>query len=89
MSYKVLWNRKALENLKELDKPLRKRIFDKVRDCVSKDPMNIGKPLKGEMSGFWRYRLGDYRIIYTVDLGKQIITVLEAGHRKDIYNVSV
>ncbi len=89
MSYRVLWNRKALESLKELDKPLRKRIFDKVNDYVSKDPVNIGKPLKGEMSGFWRYRLGDYRIIYTVDLEKQIVTVLEAGHRKDIYNVSV
>jgi mRNA interferase RelE/StbE len=80
LNYKVLWNRKALESLKELDKPLRKRIFNKVNDYVSKDPMNTGKPLKGELSGFWRYRLGDYRIIYTVDIEKQIITVLEAGH---------
>lgn len=85
MSYKVLWNMKALDSLKELDKPVRKRIFDKVNDFVSQDPMNIGKPLKDNMSGFWRYRFGDYRIIYTVDLEKQVITVLEAGHQKNIY----
>ena len=86
MSYRVLWDTKALDSLKELDKPIRKRIFDKVNDYVSQDPTNIGKPLKDNLSGLWRYRFGDYRIIYTVDLEKQIITVLEAGHRKDIYN---
>ena len=86
MSYRVLWNTKALDSLKELDKPVRKRIFDKVNDYVSQDPTNIGKPLKDKLSGFWRYRFGDYRIIYTVDFEKQLITVLEAGHRKDIYN---
>ena len=85
MSYKVIWNIKALDSLKELDKPVRKRIFDKVKDYVSQDPTNIGKPLKDTFSGFWRYRFGDYRVIYTVDLEKQVITVLEAGHRKDIY----
>ncbi|MFA6413983.1 MAG: type II toxin-antitoxin system RelE/ParE family toxin [Syntrophales bacterium] len=85
MSYRILWNTKALDSLKELDKPVRKRIFDKVNDYVSQDPTNIGKPLKEKLSGFWRYRFGDYRIIYTVDLEKQVITVLEAGHRKDIY----
>jgi len=85
LSYRILWNTKALDSLKELDKPVRKRIFDKVNDYVSQDPTNIGKPLKEKLSGFWRYRFGDYRIIYTVDLEKQVITVLEAGHRKDIY----
>jgi mRNA interferase RelE/StbE len=85
LSYRILWNTKALDSLKELDKPVRKRIFDKVNDYVSQDPTNIGKPLKDKLSGFWRYRFGDYRIIYTVDFEKQVITVLEAGHRKDIY----
>lgn len=85
MSYKVLWNMKALDSLKELDEPVRKRIFDKINDYVSKDPINIGKPLKNNLSGFWRYRFGGYRVIYAVDLEEKVITVLEAGHRKDIY----
>lgn len=88
MNYRVLWNRKALDSLKDLDKPLRKHIFEKIEDYVSKDPTNIGKPLSNNLSGFWCYRFGDYRVIYTVDLKNMTMTVLVARHRKDVYRQS-
>ena len=85
MTFEVLWNQKALDNLKKIDKPIGKKLFAKVIGYLSKDPINLGKPLKNNMSGLWRYRLGDYRVIYTVDLESKTIKAIEAGHRRGIY----
>ncbi|MDP8161678.1 type II toxin-antitoxin system RelE/ParE family toxin [Pasteurella skyensis] len=40
----------------------------------------------GDLSGMWRYRVGDYRIICYIDNGELMITALEIGHRKAIYH---
>ena len=45
----------------------------------------LGKPLKGELYGKWSLRVGDYRIIYTIDEQKKILTLLNVGHRKMVY----
>lgn len=39
----------------------------------------------GNMSGFWRYRLGDYRIICSIDESTDVILVFKVGHRRDVY----
>ena len=52
----------------------------------TENPRIHGKGLVGDLSGFWRYRIGDYRIICEI-LEKEIkILVLEVGHRSKIYN---
>ena len=86
LKFNVLWNQEALDSLKRLDKSARKQIFNKVEDHLSQNPIEIGSPLKENMSGMFRYRCGDYRVIYVVSLEKREIIVLDAGHRKDIYS---
>lgn len=49
------------------------------------DPRKIGKSLKGNRSGQWRYRIGDYRLICVIDDDKLVIVALNFAHRKKIY----
>ena len=85
LSFKIFWNKEALDDLKQLDKPIRQKIFDRVETYLAQDPANIGKALAGNHAGLYRYRYGDYRVIYALDLAENIMTILEAGHRRDIY----
>ena len=60
-----------------------KRIASAI-DRVSTDP-SIGMPLKGELRGLWKYRIGSYRIIYKIHRHQLLIVVLDIGHRRDVY----
>jgi mRNA interferase RelE/StbE len=85
LSYKVTWHEDALEDLGRLDKSRAREIVEKVDERLSKDPLVLGKPLKGIFRGMHRYRCGDYRIIYTLDRKDERLMVLTVGHRKDVY----
>lgn len=50
------------------------------------NPQDRGKGLVGDLSGMWRYRVGDYRIICHIDNDELLITALEIGHRREIYH---
>ena len=85
MSYKVTWHEDALEDLMGLDKSRAREIVEKVDEYLSKDPLALGKPLRGIFKGMHRFRCGDYRIIYTLDRKDERLMVLTVGHRKDVY----
>jgi len=53
-------------------------------DCT--DPRQHGKGLTSNRSGQWRYRIGDYRLICIIEDDRLIITALNIGHRKNIYD---
>ncbi len=86
MTYKITWHKAALEDLKRLDKPIRQKIFHKIETYLAEDPASIGKPLKGTLAGMFRYRFGDYRIIYVLDLAQQTMSILAVNHRKKVYS---
>ena len=83
----VEWERKALKDAKKLDKTARKRIVNYLEERVLVDgnPYKVGKPLKGNKSGLWRYRVGDYRILCQIEENRLVVLVVAVGHRKDIY----
>ena len=85
MADSVVWHEKALDDLRALDKATAGKIFERVRNHLSRDPERLGKPLKGVLKGLYRYRWGDYRIIYTIDKAAARISILYIGHRKDVY----
>ncbi|NBF39151.1 MAG: type II toxin-antitoxin system mRNA interferase toxin, RelE/StbE family [Spirochaetes bacterium] len=67
------------------------RIYRKIRDYVypllRENPFfgpNI-KHLRGDLSEFYRYRIGDYRLFYTIDMDTVIVFVVRLDHRKDAY----
>jgi mRNA interferase RelE/StbE len=53
-------------------------------DLLASQP-DLGIQLKGELRGLWKYRVGSYRIIYQIVKRKLIVTIIDLGHRKDIY----
>lgn len=55
-----------------------------VLDGLERDPFQ-GKPLKGELKGYYSYRIGSYRIVYLVRRHELLVIVIDIGHRRDIY----
>jgi len=58
--------------------------MDSIIKRLETDPV-LGKPLRGNLSGKWSIRSGDYRIIYTIHEESKTITLYDVGHRKTIY----
>ena len=85
MSYTVLWSERTKDDLSSLGKTERDRIVKKVEMHLAKDPISLGKPLTANLSGMYRYRIGDYRIIYEIIKNELVVIVVRVGHRKDVY----
>ena len=85
--YQVLFSDMALKELKKLDKHTALLITAWIRKnlegCIN--PRSQGKGLTANLSGQWRYRIGDYRIIADISDETITILVLSIGHRKDVY----
>lgn len=87
MAWIVSINNIAEKQLQKLDKAVQKRILDYLDDRIDgcKDPRHFGEPLKGNKSGYWRFRIGDYRVICELQEHVLVVLALNIGHRKDIY----
>ncbi len=70
-----------------MDKTNAKRVIDFLdhRLGAMADPRTLGKSLKGDLGVFWRYRVGDYRIICEIQDNRLVILAALIGHRRDIY----
>ena len=88
MAYNVELSESAERELGKLDAPQAKRILKFLHQRVAKldDPRSVGEALHGSRLGeFWKYRVGDYRLICKVEDDRLILLVLRIGHRKEIY----
>ena len=83
MAFKVLLHPKAVEALEKIEKPIRLRIREKLRELEDR-PERAGKPLK--YTNFWTLRIGDYRAIYEIHRDKNQVVILFIGHRKKVYS---
>lgn len=83
--YKVAYLDSIEEDLKKLDKSVVKKILSRIETYLAQDPKGLGKPLKGDFQGYWRYRWGDYRVIYRIAEREILIIVLRISHRKEVY----
>lgn len=79
----VLIARKAEKDIKHLTNEYKERIKNALR-LLSAEPFK-GEALLGEFKGLRRYRIGDFRIIYGIDLQKQYLIVIRVRHRKEVY----
>ena len=70
-----------------MDRQSAKRILDFLENRIAtlEDPRVSGKPLKGDLGIFWRYRVGDYRVLCEIQDGQLVILAALIGHRKEIY----
>ena len=81
MTFEIIWDEKAYNELEKLEKIIARRIFQKVSELIEDPYSKDIIKLKGE-EGF-RLRIGDYRVIFVIDKGR--ILILKVGHRKNIY----
>lgn len=77
----------AEKQLRKLDRPIQRRLIDWLEDRIDgcKNPRHFGEPLRGEMAGLWRYRIGDFRIICEIQDQQLVVLALAVGHRREIY----
>ena len=84
MTYRIEWRPRARKAFLALDKPVRRRIGEAV-DALAADPRPAAAKMITGAHGVLRIRVGDYRVVYTIDEGELIVLVLDAGHRSEIY----
>lgn len=87
MKYKVEFSEQGKKDLKKLDISIQKIILKWIKKNLleCENPRVHGKSLVGNLRGYWRYRVGNYRILCDIQDEKITILVLEIGHRRDIY----
>ncbi len=87
MAWRVEFSRAARADLAGLDTTAQRRILKYLRERVASgdNPRRLGKALRGEQAGFWRYRVGDYRLLCRIEDQASTILILAAGHRREIY----
>ena len=87
VAYKVNLTPKAKENLKALDISMAQRVLEKIR-WLSQNVENLHhKTLKGNYADIFKLRVGDWRVLYTIDYSTYTIIVRLIKHRRDVYKV--
>ncbi len=82
--YKIKLNKKVLKDIEKIDKKYRKKIIDVIENKIAKEPYK-GKRLAGNLSPFYRWRVGNYRIIYHIDDEVIEIEIIKVSHRQGAY----
>ncbi|HLW82274.1 MAG TPA: type II toxin-antitoxin system RelE/ParE family toxin [Candidatus Acidoferrales bacterium] len=88
MAWSVELAESAARELGKLDLRHRKAILKSLNERLAKldNPRSIGKALHGSKLGeFWKYRVGDYRLISKIEDNRLIVLALRLGHRKEVY----
>jgi len=81
MKYILVYTQRAVKDIKKLDILVRKRIAKKIV-CLRSNPRKIAKKLIHPKLGTYRYKIGEYRVIFDIDKNK--VVILRVGHRRDI-----
>jgi mRNA interferase RelE/StbE len=88
LAWQIEFDPDAFKELKKLDRPIQERIvgFLNTRVATSEDPTQMGERLSGdELGKYWKYRLGDWRIVCEIIERRIVVRVLRIGHRSRVY----
>jgi mRNA interferase RelE/StbE len=89
LAWTIDYTESAQRQLRKLDKQVARRIVDFMDERIAPidNPRITGKALTGAVFGsYWRYRVGDYRLICDIQDGKLCVLVIEVGNRKEVYD---
>jgi mRNA interferase RelE/StbE len=88
LAWQIEFGDAAKKDLAKLDRPVAKRIITFLRERVValNDPRSVGEALKGSKLGeFWKYRVGDYRVICHLEDSQLRVLVVRIGNRREVY----
>ncbi len=89
MVWRIEFDPRAVKELSKFDRPIQQRIIKVLRERIAilDDPRSIGEALRGEELGrFWKYRIGDYRVICDIQDEEIVILIIRIGDRKEVYD---
>jgi len=81
----IEYTESAAKEIQALDGSIKKIIKRAIEEKLMIDPLKFGLPLRRNLSGFFKLRVGNYRIIYQIKDNEVIVLVLSVGHRRDVY----
>ncbi|MEK7523683.1 MAG: type II toxin-antitoxin system RelE/ParE family toxin [Patescibacteria group bacterium] len=90
MSYRIEYTKEATRDLKKLDFSTAQRMVKKIHFWgYQPDPLHFAKPLQGMGPNKYRFRVGDYRIIFEINKRGQLVVllILRVAHRREVYRV--
>lgn len=87
MAWKIEFLPAAAKEIKKLGRNEAARIITTLerRIATLDDPRGLGSPLTGDLSGLWRWRIGDYRVIARIEDERITILIVRLGHRREVY----
>ena len=88
MAWQIEFDESAKKELAKLDRQVARKLIDFLKNRVLnlRDPRSVGQALRGSTLGeFWKYRVGDFRIIASIQDDRMIVLVLRVGNRSDVY----
>ena len=85
--WKIEYEGRARKQLKKLDRTAAARIVRTLDEDLARvgDPRGFGEAMIGNWSGFWRYRIGDYRAIAKIEDAVVTVFIIEVAHRREVY----
>ncbi len=83
--YKILFKASVEKDLRAIPKRDVIVIKNKIENELSYDPLRKSVALKGQFKGFYKYRIGKYRVIFKLSKEEVLILIVKIGHRKDVY----
>ncbi len=83
--WSVTYVKSAVDEVTELDGPAKRLIKKAIEEKLMIDPLKFGRPLRRSLSGLFKLRVGNYRIIYQVKENEVIVVIVKVGHRKEVY----
>ena len=85
MAYRILYHKNIKKDLKSLDKSIADTFIRIIETGISENPFS-GERLKGKLRDIWKYRIGNYRVLYTIHQDELRVLVLRLRHRKNVYD---
>lgn len=87
MAWRIEYAASAEKQLSKLDKPIARNIMDYLDQQIAplEDVRSRGKALTGPLGGYWRYRVGHYRVVCEIRDDRLVVLVLRIAHRKAVY----
>ncbi len=88
MPWRVEFDRDAARDLRKLDSRAQRQILRYLRERIAtdEDPRRFGHALTRDLKGLWRYRVGDFRIVASIEDDRFVVLVVTVVHRREVYD---
>lgn len=83
--YQIEWTASAKRALRRIPEKAAVAAVDLVHGNLAANPQRVGRPLRFDLEGFYSARRGDYRVVYKIDDGAEVVVITAIGHRSDIH----